>query len=260
MNEIRGQGERQVDLEDRVIVLADLEAVSQEAAERFRRLARQNRNRPFTVALAGGSTPQRLYELLALPPLREQIPWGQVHVFWGDERIVPPDAEQSNYRMARQTLLDHVPLPAENVHRVRGELEPEAAAREYEDALRAVFRTPWPRFDLVLLGLGKDGHIASLFPDSNALQETGRPVATSTATYEGRPAQRVTLTLPSINAAKHVIFMVVGAAKSEIVEAVLQEATRRYPAQKIDPPAGQVVWLLDAAAAGRLGEVDRENR
>ena len=217
------------------LVYPDADHLARAAAEGF-------------VALAGGSTPRAAYALLAA----EEVDWSRVHVFWGDERCVPPDHPDSNYRLAREALLDHVSLPAGNVHRMRGEMEPEAAAQAYAAELRAFFGTQWPSFDLVLLGMGNDGHIASLFPGSAALRETARPVVAVTAEYQDRPAHRVTLTLPAINAARQVLFLVTGAAKAETLWAVLEGPAERFPAQLIRPTSGQLTWLVDTAAASRL--------
>ena len=229
------------------IVLPDLKAISQAAAERVATLA-QTRD-PFTVALSGGSTPRRLYEVLAAPPFRERVPWGRVHVFWGDERCVPPDHSDSNYRLAREALLDKIPILAENVHRIWGEMPPDQAAAVYQTKLEAVLGVNG-RLDLILLGMGADGHTASLFPGTEALEERERAVV---AVYVERlQAWRVTLTLPVINAARQVLFLVTGAAKAEIVQAVLEGPKGRFPAQQIRPTAGQLTWLVDVAAASRL--------
>jgi 6-phosphogluconolactonase len=235
-----------------VIVLPDLEAVSQAAAQRFARLAQTHS--PFSVALAGGGTPHRLYELLAAPPFREQIPWERVHAFWGDERCVPPDEPGSNYHVARETLLDHVPLPPDNIHRVRGELDPERAARAYAGELREFFGAPWPAFDLVLLGMGDDGHTASLFPGADALHEKTWPVVGVSAQYQDRPARRVTLTPPAINAARQVMFLVVGASKAETLRAVLEGPFQPQvlPAQIVQPTDGHLAWLVDGAAGHQI--------
>jgi 6-phosphogluconolactonase len=232
-----------------LVVLPDLEALSRAAAQRFSALAQAHD--PFSVALSGGGTPRRLYETLAAPPFCEHIPWERVHVFWGDERCVPPDDAGSNYRMARETLLDRVPLPAGNVHRIRGELGPEAAAQDYAQQLRAFFGAQRPALDLILLGMGDDGHTASLFPGSGALHETRRPVVGVTAYYQDRPARRVTLTPPAINAARQVIFLVAGAGKAQVLRDVLDGPCQPdvLPAQIVRPAAGSLSWLVDAAAA-----------
>ena len=207
----------------------------------------------FSLALSGGSTPRALYALLAADEFAAQVDWLRVHVFWGDERCVPPEHPDSNYRLAYETLLSRVPIPTGSIHRVRGELEPEMAAQAYATELRTFFGAPWPRFDLVLLGMGNDGHAASLFPGSATLQETKRSVVAATAHYQDRPAYRVTLTSPAINAARQVLFLVAGLAKAEILGAMLEGPEGRYPAQLIRPTAGQLTWLMDTAAASQLG-------
>ncbi len=209
-----------------------------------------------TVALAGGGTPLALYELLAQPPHREELPWAQMHFFWGDERSVPPEHGESNYGQARRALLDRVPTPAENIHRVRGEWEPRAAAEDYTRQLResADPGELWPRFDWVFLGLGADGHTASLFPGSPLPTPLDAPASTVTADYEGRPAQRVTLTPQVFNAARVVAFLVTGRNKADAVAATLsgQRDPRRWPAQRVDTGVGERLWWLDQAAAAAL--------
>ena len=231
-----------------LIILPDIQAVSGQAAEIFATLAHECD--PFTMALSGGSTPGRLHEILGEPPMSERVPWKRVRVFWGDERCVPPEDPGSNYRMACETLLDHVPLPAENIHRMRGELGPDAAAEAYEKELRGFFQVPWPTFDLILLGMGNDGHTASLFPGSDILHETTQPVAGVSAHYQDRPARRVTLTPPAINAARHVVFLATGAEKAETLRSVLEGRFQpdALPAQVIRPTDGQLMWLVDSAA------------
>ena len=237
-----------------LVIAPDPQALASEAAQRIARLARDaagSRGR-FSLALSGGSTPGVLYRLLAEEPYRSQVPWAQTHLFWADERCVPPGDPGSNYRLAYEALIARVSIPAENVHRIRGELAPEAAARAYDRELRRFFGGPNPRFDLVLLGLGGDGHTASLFPGSEALEETERLAAATTAFYDNRPAGRVTLTLPALNGARQVLFLVSGPEKANIVRAVLVDGEVRLPAQRIHPVAGQLAWLLDAAAAALL--------
>jgi len=237
-----------------LVVLPDLDALAREAAHHLEALAREaveSRGR-FTVALSGGSTPAVLYRLLAEEPYRSHIPWAQVHLFWADERCVPPDDPASNYRLAHDTLIAHIPIPADNVHRIHGELSPSTAARAYDRDLRRFFRGPQPLFDLVLLGLGRDGHTASLFPGSQALQETDRLAVATTAFYDDRPAERVTLTLPALNAARHVLFIVSGPDKADILQAVLADVEGLLPARRIRPAAGQLTWLLDTPAAANL--------
>jgi 6-phosphogluconolactonase len=238
-----------------IVIVPDAEALAREAAQRFVQLAREaagSRGR-FSAALSGGSTPGHLYRLLAGAPYRDQVPWEEVHLFWGDERCVPPGDPGSNYRLADEELIAHVPIPADNVHRVRGELETDAAARAYERELHDYFCGPRARFDLVLLGLGEDGHTASLFPGSPLLAGAERLVAPAMAAYQDRPAQRVTLTLAAINTARQVLFLVSGEAKAGIVQAV-REGEGRFPAGLVRPTAGQLTWLLDTAAAANLAK------
>jgi 6-phosphogluconolactonase len=238
---------------------ADLLALA--AAEHFVALAAEAiaaRGR-FTVALAGGSTPRAAYALLASDefaarpstPLRTGVDWARVHVFWGDERCVPPDHPDSNYRMAREALLDKIPILADNVHRVRGELPPDQAAAIYQAELEAVLSASG-RLDLILLGMGTDGHTASLFPGTVALEE--RELAVVAVYVERLQTWRVTLTLPAINTARQVLFLVTGAGKAETLQAVLEGPKGPYPAQRIRPTSGQLAWLVDTAAAGRLKE------
>ncbi len=238
-----------------LLILPDLDAISKAAADRFLELA--HTFDPFTIALSGGSTPRRLYEALSIPPFRDHIPWHQVHVFWGDERCVPQDDPGSNYRSARETMLDHVPIPESNIHRIQGELGPHAAAEAYTRELRDFFGTRWPAFDLILLGMGSDGHTASIFPGSDTLQETEKPAIGVTAQYQDRPARRVTLTPPVINAARTVIFLVTGIGKAETLHAVLKGPYRPHalPAQIVHPDDGHVLWLVDEDAGCKVGQL-----
>jgi len=239
-------------------VVPDLERLSREAAEQFAQLAEQQvqGSGRFSVALSGGSTPQRLYELLASEPYRSRIPWDQAHVFWADERCVPSDHLESNFRMANDMLLSRVPLPSVNVYRIPADQgDPVSAAASYEHTLRAFFRLQheaWPEFDLVLLGVGKDGHTASLFPGSPALHETHRLVV---ATVGGTPnVPRISLTVPVFNHAKHLVWLVSGVDKAAVVRAILAgpEQPDELPAEMIRPVRGSSVWLLDRAAASLL--------
>lgn len=239
-------------------IYPDANQIARAAAEEFVRLANEavQETGRFAVALAGGSTPKTLYSLLAEDEaLRQQLPWDKLHFFWGDERHVPPDHKDSNYRMANEALLSRVPVPAENVHRIRSE-DPDAqkAAADYDQEVRSFFQPgagEWPRFDLVLLGMGPDGHTASLFPGTTALSETERLVV---ATWvEKFRTFRVTMTFPVLNNAANVLFLVGGAEKTEVLRTVLSEsAAPQFPAQLIRPVAGRLVWLLDEAAAGTL--------
>jgi 6-phosphogluconolactonase len=208
-----------------------------------------------TIALAGGSTPRRLHAHLA-SEAGSAVPWDRVVVFWGDERHVPPDHADSNYRMALESLLSRVPIPPYHAHRIRGELQDaDEAAREYEDVLRAAFGIgprDVPRFDVVLLGMGADGHTASLFPGTSAVSERSRLV---TSTWVERlAAHRVTMTLPVFDAAAAVLFVVSGEDKSATLRDVIQgpSAGERLPSQLVRPHAGELLWLLDRAAARLL--------
>jgi 6-phosphogluconolactonase len=225
-----------------------IEIVSQGIAE----------NGKVAIALSGGSTPRPLYTLLASEKYSQPIDWPRVHIFWGDERCVAPDNPQSNYQMARETLLDAVPIPVSNVHRIHGEEDPEEAAAAYEKELRTFFGvkatdgSPQLGFDLILLGMGDNGHTASLFPGSPALREKQRWVM---AQYvEVVSMWRITLTPVVINAAKNVIFIVSGAEKAEQLHSVIEGPFQPevLPAQIIRPAAGRLLWLLDKAAAGGL--------
>ncbi|MFN8378629.1 MAG: 6-phosphogluconolactonase [Anaerolineae bacterium] len=207
----------------------------------------------FTLVLSGGGTPRPIYAHLASPSVRDRLDWSRIHVFWGDERCVPPDDARSNYRMVREVLLDKVPLPLKNVHRIRGEDEPALEALRYEGDLAEFFRTPnTPAFDLILLGLGDNGHTASLFPGTAVLRERERKVV---AQYvEVMREWRVTFTAPLINAAYHVVFLVEGAAKADMLANVHHGEYQPdvWPAQMIDPSRGELHWLTDTAAAARL--------
>jgi 6-phosphogluconolactonase len=244
-------------------IFSDPETLVQAAEEKMIRLgaAAAGKNGTFTVALSGGSTPRPLYTRLAAGRFARAIDWSRVHLFWGDERCVPPDDPRSNYRMVRESLLDAVPIPPRNVHRIHGEEDPEVAAAAYERELRTFFGSkgaegpPRAGFDLVLLGLGGDGHTASLFPGMPAVTERRRWVMAQF--MEGLSMWRITLTPPVINAAKEVIFLVSGAEKAprlrDVLEGPLQPET--LPAQMIKPEQGGLLWLVDDAAAGRLKSV-----
>ncbi len=229
------------------------EDLGRQAAVLVSRLIREaiERRGRATLALAGGATPQALYHALTRPPFVDAIPWNHLHLFWGDDRCVPPDRPESNYRMAEETLIARAPIPAENVHRMQGELPPEEAAAAYEAGLRRFFHAPsggWPRFDLILLGIGADGHTASLFPGSSALEETERWVA---APYvEQLQAHRLTLTLPVFNHAAHVAFLVAGKEKAAILKRVLAEedADPLLPARLVRPVRGKIYFFTDEAA------------
>ena len=233
-------------------VFPDLTALSAAAARLFVQSAAdaiRERGR-FLAAFSGGSTPMALYRLL----VRELIDWTRVHIFWGDERLVPPEDPESSYGQAREVLLKHVPIPSENVHHILSEMEPAAAATDYARVLKefAAPQLDWPRFDLVLLGMGEDGHTASLFPGSPV--DMTEPVIAVTAQYQGRPAQRVTLTPLVFNAARQVVFLVAGTNKAVTLRGVLSDynSLEQVPVQRIQPADGQVTWLVDEAAGSAL--------
>lgn len=217
-----------------------------------RAIAAQGR---FTLALSGGGTPRPIYARLAQADYARRLDWSKVYIFFGDERCVPPDDARSNYRMARETLLEQVPLPAENVYRIHGEDDPAQAALAYEQEIRRLFRAAAPpAFDLILLGMGDNGHTASLFPGTAALREQVRWVVPQYV--EVMSTWRVTFTLPLLNAARAVAFLVEGGGKAEMLRRVLQGAYNpdELPSQLIAPTRGELHWFLDAAAAARLAD------
>ncbi len=235
-------------------VYPDLESLSQAAAGLFVQQAMKAvaaRGR-FSVALSGGSTPRRTYELLAQSPFRDQVSWAQVHVFWGDERCVPLEDPRSNARLARQAFLDAVPIPPEQVHAILCHPSPREAAVAYEARLRSFFAQQAPCFDLIFLGLGENGHTASLFPHTPVLAERERWAAPVYAAEQD--LYRVTLTPVIINQAAAVAFLVAGAAKAGVLKEVLQGPfdPQRLPAQLVHPGAGELLWLVDLDAASRL--------
>ncbi len=240
---------------------ASLLRLAADAVAFFGRKAIERRGR-FHLALSGGNTPRALFELLARPPYVERVYWDRVHVWWGDERAVPSDAPESNYRMAEQALLRHVPIPPGQVHRVRTELGAEQAAAHYETEIKFAFGqisvdaetgalldgAGIPVFDMILLGMGEDGHTASLFPHSEALAAHERLVVSHFVEQAGM--QRITFTAPLINAGDTVLFLVSGASKAPMLKRVLlgEYAPDALPAQQI-APAGKLFWMTDAEAA-----------
>jgi len=243
----------------------DPAALARRAAQYFVEMAGEaiGANGRARIAISGGSTPKAVFELLADPnqPWRTCMPWEKLDLYWVDERSVPPNYADSNYRMTREALLDHVPLRPEQIHRIEGELDPEAAAARYESELRANFRLKGaesPRFDLVALGMGKDGHTASLFPHTEAIQEMSR---LAVANHISQPdAWRVTLTWPVINHARSVFFIVSGEDKAAVVREVLTGPLdpERLPSQLIWPSSGILTFILDKAAAALLPATDAE--
>ena len=242
-------------------VFPDMTALAVAAADLFSQISQgaiADHGR-FYVALSGGSTPRAMFQQLSKPVHRTRVDWNRVHIFWGDERCVPADDPASNYHMTRGVLLDFVSIPLKNIHRIPGEVGAEAAAEAYEKVLQGTFGADHlPRFDLILLGLGEDGHTASLFPGSAALAETGRwCVGVEHNTPPPPLVPRVTLTFPVINAAMQVLFLVGGQGKAEILGRVLQPVhpgEEPLPAQRVRPENGQVTWLVDQEAGGWLTE------
>ena len=240
--------------EREIIICRDIAELSRQSAERFSQLVNQSvqGSGRFTVALSGGSTPKHLYSLLASPGYKERIPWNNVHLFWGDERCVPPDHPESNFGMVRESLLSKIKIPAENIHRMAGEREPQAAAAEYEKHLQEFFGLEsgaLPRFDLILLGIGEDGHTASLFPGSDALNETERLVIAPFV--DKLKSYRLSLTLPVLNSGAEVWFLVTGASKADAVKKVLR-GSADLPAAKVQPVNGRLIWFITQDAADGL--------
>lgn len=238
----------------RIEVAESAEALSRAVAERFVRLttdALRQRSRCY-VALSGGSTPHAVFELLSAEPFRSRVLWDQIDFFWGDERHVPVDHPDSNYRMAAEAMLSKVPVRPTKIHRIHSEIPDAAlAAHEYETTIRTAFGEPdgIPRFDVMWLGLGGDGHTASLFPGTTALEEQRHLcVANWVAALD---AFRLTMTLPIINASRSIVFVVRGADKVAIVDRVLSNhASPTLPAQLVKPSDGELWWMLDRDAAG----------
>jgi 6-phosphogluconolactonase len=247
-------------------VFPDAPSVARAAAERVVVLSQESiaRRGQFSIALAGGSTPRALYELLAQEPFRDHMEWNKTHIFWGDERAVAPDDECSNIRMARLALLDHVPIPTRNIHLPQGDASDLAsAARDYEVQLQDLSAgmsthagaESTSRLDLVLLGMGDDGHTASLFPGTPGLRETERLViAVDVAPMQPHVA-RLTLSFRAINEARHVLVLVTGEAKAELLSNVLEGVRKdktdieTWPIQGVKPQPGELTWMLDGAAA-----------
>jgi len=242
-------------VEKQIIIADSLQQFFELAADQFRNSTLQavKKRSLALVVFSGGSTPSGLFQILAKPPYVELIPWQFIHFFWADERCVPPDHPESNYGQAKKMLLDLVPVPDEHIHTIDGSLDPQIAAEQYQKTILkfAAKGQPIPRFDWVLLGMGNDGHTASLFPGSSLAtneQDLIRPVQ---ANYENRPAMRVTMTECLLNQGREILFLLKGLPKAEIVRRVLQGASdpSLYPAQRIQPVAGNVTWLMDKEAA-----------
>lgn len=232
----------------------DTEAVSLAAAHFFieachRHIAEKG---SFVVALSGGNTPKRLYQLLASPAFTRNIPWEKVFLFWSDERFVAPDDKDSNYRMVKENLLDHIPIPVKNIFPVPIRKTAAASAAAYEKTLRSFFKNKKFKFDWLLLGLGEDGHTASLFPGTAILKEHKKLV--KEVWVEDKKSWRISFTLPLINKAAAVIFLVTGKEKAPVVAGIFSNRKKQspYPAQLVKPAKGVTCWLLDKAASGKL--------
>ena len=239
----------------RIEVFANADPLTRAAAQLFTSLVRDavEQRGLGRIVLSGGSTPKKLFALLAQSPAREEIPWAQLHCYWADERLVPPHHAESNYGEAQRLLFDFVPIPPENVHRMKGELPMDEAVADYRRQLSTAAE-PALVFDAVWLGLGEDGHTASLFPGPVSAEENTQPVMGVTADYQGRPAQRITLTPYIFNQARQIIFLTTGSNKAVAVHAVLHgpHAPENWPAQRICPLSGHTIWLLDHPAARLL--------
>ena len=242
-----------------VQVFSDLEAMSHKAAEIFVNSSRTciASKGKFSAAISGGLTPRKLYSLLGSAEYSPQVDWQRVHFFWVDERCVPKEHEESNFKTAFDTLLSKISIPGENIHRIKGEENPDKAARDYEKQVRKFVRlSGLPMFDLVILGMGEDGHTASLFPGSNLLKERIRLAA---PVYLERPNRnRITLTLPVLNNSTQVLFLLAGHSKADVVYEILGHGQKkeRYPAGLISPVHGSITWLIDQEAAEKLGEIE----
>lgn len=236
----------------------DQEALVEAAAERIAAAATEaiNARGRFSLVLSGGSTPLPLYSRLTQEPYSKEITWSKTFFFWGDERCVPPDQAESNYGQARRALLEPLDIDSSRIFRMMGELSPDEAARSYARQLELFSKTgrSWPRFDMVLLGMGDDGHVASLFPGQISVVERKSPVMAVTANYAGRPAQRVTLTPRVFNDAFQIVFLVKGESKAPAVAAAFNPTAspETWPARRIQPENGRLVWLLDQSAATQL--------
>ena len=239
-----------------VLIYPDNDALSHAAARHIVQIANESivTHGRFTLALSGGSTPKTLYSLLGSEPYRSQISWALVEIFWSDERCVPPESAESNFRLAQETLLQAIPLPPTQIHRMPAdEPDRDAASQAYSLEIQKVFGTNRvPSFDLLHLGMGPEGHTASLFPHQPSLHEQERLVMP--VTVPKPPPPRLTFTPPLLNAAIHVLFLVTGADKAEALQAVLEGPYQpdEYPAQIVRPTKGEVTWIIDTAAAAKL--------
>lgn len=240
-----------------MLAFSDIESLSVKAAELFLDLSEKtiSEKKIFIAGVSGGSTPETLYTLLGSTPFRDNVDWSHIHLFWTDERFVPHDHEESNYRLLYDRLLSRISIPPENIHPVRTDsASPAHAAECYEEEISNFFHLSageFPAFDLIMLGMGEDGHTASLFPSSRSLEEKTRLAC---PVYMKKPnPDRVTLTLPVLNNSKQILFLVAGRSKSKVLKAVLTpEQRHKYPAGMIEPAGGILKWLIDEEAAEEL--------
>jgi 6-phosphogluconolactonase len=239
------------------IVVKDNQDWALWAADMFLERAREcvrERGR-FAVAVSGGSTPRPVHRLLAREPYRSVIPWARTHLFWVDERCVPETSAASNFGAAKEDFVDHIPIPASQIHPMPVEAAPHQGARQYEEELREFFASEekgFPVFDLIFLGIGQDGHMASLFPGHNALHESERWVV---AVKGGHPnVSRLTMTLPVLNSANVLAFLVYGKGKASVMKAIFDESDNLLPVQRIQPTQGRMIWLVDKEASSFLSK------
>jgi 6-phosphogluconolactonase len=242
-------------LKPEIIVTSDSRELAQAAVRIFVKAAKDSvaRKGCFTVALSGGSTPRRMNRMLAQEPYRSSVAWGKTHIFWVDERCVSMDDQASNYGLVRKDFLDQVPIPVDHVHSMPGEAAPEEGAKIYHDELETFFRSTkgeYPVFDLILLGIGTDGHTASLFPETPSAAMSKKWVI---AVKGGTPdVYRLTLTYDVLNRAEKICFLVSGKNKAPIVKAIFEDEQAGLPAQKVQPLNGRLTWLMDRQASSLL--------
>jgi len=253
----------EMSFKQRIIIRDDPILLAKLAAEIFVAGARRSVDRKglFSVAISGGSTPRRMHQMLAAEPYIHSIPWQNIHIFWVDERCVSQNSSESNYGTAKRDFIDDVPIPQSHLHWITCEPSLRKSVKEYQKTLKDVFsfeRSRIPRFDLICLGMGADGHIASLFPGQKSLSEKEKLVV---AVKGGDPnVNRITMTLPLLNQARHIVFMVTGEGKAKTVKKVLEDRKIRLPAQKIQPLKGRLTWLMDNGAACLLsGDLHHDN-
>jgi 6-phosphogluconolactonase len=247
--------------QNKINIIQTTEALAKAAADKMLGISQQaiERNGRFVIALSGGSTPERLFKLLAKPPYLNQIPWDKTFVFWGDERFVPSDDQRNNSNRAKSLLLNHVPIPAINIHPIPVDLKPEESAKEYEKTIKKLFDKESPCFDLIFLGLGEDGHTASLFPGTDVVFENKKLV--KEVYVEEQSMYRITMTPALINQAHNIVFLVEGEKKAKILKTILTEPrqTNKFPAQIIQPEKGNLYWFLDKKAAALLPDNLKKN-